>query len=651
MTERANYSFLFKAGLWCVLCAGLPLHALAGDPATPNVQAARENNTGVAFMNQQLLANALTHFEAAQKADPASVTPLLNKGLALLYLNRLPEADSVLEDATKAAPTSARAWYALGLARFGAGNQEPALAAFKKSVDLAPDDADSHYYVGALELALKDLPDSIEEFQRTIAINPLHASAYYGLARALQRSGKPADSRVKLQRFQEITQNKIGVLFSPTYGEQGHFALAQDMLAPATAAGPMIAVKFAASASSGPIKGGGACLLDLEGDGRKALVSMGSGGDAIHVFRLGATGQPEQVSSQQTGLAASGEGVSCAVGDYDSDGLPDLAIALKDRVVIFHNLGHGKFADTTAALGIKATNQPSGVTFVDFDHDGDLDLYITGSARNGAAPNTLWRNNGNSTFTEWTTPTALGGTADAAAATLSDINNDRAVDLIVTGEDPAPAVYENQREGAFRRVALYDDATLGATRGVLAVDFNKDGWMDVAVTHAGAPGISLWKNVEGKRFKRVPLPADGISQAWGLTTLDVDNDGWIDLAVLAADGKGTHVRVFRNLGPQGFADVSASLGPRQGRCHRSANSAGRGCRRRWRSRSDRGPRRARSTGFTQCGRQRQPLASIDACWPRRQQARHRYQDRSLRQRLSAEVRDGRRLRLPGPGRG
>jgi len=263
----------------------------------------------------------------------------------------------------------------------------------------------------------------------------------------------------------------------------------------------------------------------------------------------------------ETGLAIAGQGVSCAIGDYDNDGLPDLAVAMNDRVEVFHNLGHGKFANTTATLGIHPLNRPSGLTFVDFDHDGDLDLYLTGASSSpGSGPGILWRNNGNSTFTEWTAPTALAGTAETTSATLSDINNDRAVDLLVAGAGSSPAIFLNQREGGFKRVALYDDPTLGATRGVLAFDFNKDGWMDIAVTHAGAPGVSLWRNVEGKHFERVSLPTNGILEAWGLTAIDVDNDGWIDLAVIVEDPHGTRLRVFRNLGPHGFEDVTASLG-------------------------------------------------------------------------------------------
>src|SRR5581483_11117331 len=184
-----------------------------------------------------------------------------------------------------------------------------------------------------------------------------------------------------------------------------------------------------------------------------------------------------------------------------------------------------------------------------------------GAASEGKpGPNVMWRNNGNSTFTEWTEPTGLAGQGSTVQATLSDINNDRAVDLVVTGSTGAPTVYLNQREGAFRPMSLYSDSSLAPSQGLATFDFNKDGWMDVAVTHAGAPGLSLWRNVQGERFERVPLPTGDVTGAWGVTPIDFDNDGWIDLAAILETAHGSELRVFRNLGAnggsKGFEDVT-----------------------------------------------------------------------------------------------
>ena len=187
-----------------------------------------------------------------------------------------------------------------------------------------------------------------------------------------------------------------------------------------------------------------------------------------------------------------------AVGDFDGDGLNDLAVATDDAVLLFRNLGKGKFQDVTADIRIVALNRPSGITFVDYDHDGDLDLFITGEPlKAGGAPNVLWRNNGNKTFTDWTEPTGLGGSGKTAAAILTDFNNDRAVDLVTTGDGASPTIFINPREGKYPTQPMYEGEKLPATTGIAVLDFNKDGWMDIAVTHAGAPGMTLWRNVPG----------------------------------------------------------------------------------------------------------------------------------------------------------
>jgi len=313
----------------------------------------------------------------------------------------------------------------------------------------------------------------------------------------------------------------------------------------------------------------GVCMLDVDGDGKWDIVSMGEGDSAIRVFRNLGEGKFKEVSAAEFGLALKGNGVSCAVGDYDNDGKNDLAVALSDRVVLFHNEGGGKFHDVTTQAGIEMPKEnyvPAGMTFVDYDHDGDLDLFVTGGYQvipgnvENVRPNFLWRNNGNGTFTKWMVEAGLQGQANTTSAVLSDINNDRAVDLIATNIAGAPTIYLNQREGPFKAMPLYSDSGLSPATGVFILDFNKDGWMDVALTHAGAPGVSLWHNVDGTKFERVPLPITDATKGWGITAIDFDNDGWIDLAAVVETAKGTELRVFRNKGAHGFEDVTAQLG-------------------------------------------------------------------------------------------
>jgi Flp pilus assembly protein TadD len=565
-----TYAYLVGILLFGLICRR-SVFAMASNPPTDYLAAARMNNLGVALMSQQFTEKALSKFDETHKIDPASPIPIYNMGIALLYLRRLPEAEDRLKQAAAVDPYNVRIWYSLGLTYIAEANFSLAAEDLKRAVSLDPDSADILYYLGSVYLNLKDFDQAITEFRSALRLNPTHASAEFGLSTALQRSGKDDEAREHLRRFQEITRAKIGGPLTTSYGEQGRYATVQDLLAPLRPVSSMIPVTFSvetgshqpvavAHGSSGEM-GGGACLLDVDGSGQKVIVAMLEGDSAIRVYRSLRSGELEEIQSHQTGLAASGRGVACAVGDYDNDGLPDLAVAMSDRVVLFHNLGHGRFADVTAEVGIHQVNRPAGLTFVDFDHDGDLDLFVTGAPLDaGGCPNAMWRNNGNSTFTDVTGPTGLAGSASTMGAMLSDINNDRSVDLIVMGTGSAPTIFENRREGPFKASPLYTSIGLAPTRGAFVFDFNKDGWMDVAITHAGAPGISLWRNVEGKRFERVPLPVPDSMGAWGVTAIDIDNDGWIDLAAIVDTLRGPEVRIWRNRGPQGFEDVTDAVG-------------------------------------------------------------------------------------------
>ena len=258
-----------------------------------------------------------------------------------------------------------------------------------------------------------------------------------------------------------------------------------------------------------------------------------------------------------------GAGLGCAVGDFDNDGKADLAVCFADGVRLFHNDGGGKFSDVTAKVGIRREPGCVGLTFVDYDHDGDLDLYVTmaANADQSSVKNVLWRNNGNSTFTDVSAETALGIPATGGGVVTSDFNNDRAVDFVVAGGAKGAGVYLNPREGKFTALDAIDfkKENLPPAVGVIAFDFDKDGWMDLAFTHRGAPGISLWRNVEGKYLQRVALPDFGWQRGWGLAALDYDNDGWLDLVAAGETAQGGELRMLRNLGAKGWSDVSKDL--------------------------------------------------------------------------------------------
>jgi len=552
--------------LAAVFSASLALAQSNIDP-----EAIKLNNRGVALMGQQFTDRAAESFAAAIKRDSKFAQADINYGIALLTLQKLDEAKKALQAGIALDPDSPQAWYNLGLAEHAGNDAEGALKSFQQAAKLDPRDADSLYFVGACYQELKQYDNAIAAFKQALAVDPIHASAEFGLARALQRAGMTDQAREHFKLFQHLTSSKVSSAISLAYGEQGHYSTATTVAEPESKPGAMIPVRLDAQsmtvgANASPwTTTGGACVMDVTGSGSMDLVLMQNGPQAIRVLHPVGNGKFEDVDVAQAGLNIAGHAVACAVGDFNADGLNDLAVALVDRVVLFKNLGHGKFEDVTAKTGIAPRNIPAGITFIDYDHDGDLDLFITGAPlASDGEDNVLWRNNGDGTFTEQTSETGLGGSAATSAAILTDYNNDRAVDIAVAGETASPTIYQNPREGKYPAIPLYSDQ-LPPTTGVAVFDFNKDGWMDIAVTHNGAPGLTLWRNVEapdhvGRRFERVDLPLKDAIRGWGLTPIDIDNDGWIDLAAIVETKSGPEVRVLRNRGDGTFEDVSRALG-------------------------------------------------------------------------------------------
>ena len=529
------------------------------------------NNNGVALMNQQQTERAEKAFSQAFAKDKTLAEAALNDGIALLYLQKLSEAEAALKRAAGLAPANPRVWYNLGLVERAENDLPSALESFKKAVELDPSDADSLYFEGVCLQDQKQFDAAAAVFTKALEQNPQHASSEFALARALQRSGYADQAKTHFVRFQHLTGTKVSAALGLSYGDQGRYSTAVPVNAQRRPLPAMIPVHFveqamlasppAVTRSDPQNDSGGACMIDIDGDGIYDLVLMQSGPAAIRVLRSHGDGRFEPYSAEDAGLKASGRALSCAVGDFDGDGLSDLAVAFEDRLALFRNLGHGHFADVTKSSQIVPRNRPEGITFIDFDHDGDLDLFVTGSPlKEGEASNVLWRNNGNGTFTEWTEPTGLGGAGHTRAAILSDVNNDRAVDLAVTGAGAAPTIYLNPREGKFKAESLDAAGSVANSSGISVLDFDKDGWMDLVVTQSVAPGVSLWHNKVGKGFERVALPIDDATAAWGVTPIDFDNDGWIDIAVIVETKRGAEVRVLRNTGDGSFADVSKALG-------------------------------------------------------------------------------------------
>src|SRR5271168_3974944 len=210
--------------------AALGLFATApqAQPKANPGEAARLNNLGAAYMNQQLFEKGLKSFQQATELDPKLTIARLNEGIALLNLQKIDEAKTVLEDALKQNPKIPNAWYNLGLLAKNTGDAQAAIDAFRHVVEIDANDADTWYFLGSSYVQAKQFPQAIDAFQHALQLNPLHASAEFGLSRAYQQTADIDHAREHLKKFQYITQNKLGAPVSLAYGEQGQYSRAVE---------------------------------------------------------------------------------------------------------------------------------------------------------------------------------------------------------------------------------------------------------------------------------------------------------------------------------------------------------------------------------------------------------------------------------------
>src|SRR5580698_9177923 len=429
---------------------------LLAPESKPNpLEAARLNNLGVAYMNQQLFEKGLKNFQQAAEADPQLAIARLNQGIAQLNLQKVDEAKAALEEAAKRDPKTPNAWYNLGLLAKNTGDAPAAIDAFNRVIDIDANDPDTWYFLGTAYAQAKQFPQAIDAFDHALKLNPLHASAEFGLSRAYQQSGDVDHAREHLKKFQYITQNKIGAPMSLAYGEQGQYSRAVESAVAVLKAPEQIKVRFAdvtkeagivgqvapPPSNVGGFLGSGACFLDYDNDGHPDIfLSAGGPEGGLGLYHNLGHGKFEDVT-RKAGLDPTLRAIGCTTGDYDNDGFVDLVIGLDGRVLLEHNEKNGTFKNATETAGINTNGLVLGLTFVDYDHDGDLDLYITRLSQNHelevpnmsftvdgtTAKNVMWRNSGDGTFTDVTAQTGLSGTASAVAAIGSDYNNDRAV--------------------------------------------------------------------------------------------------------------------------------------------------------------------------------------------------------------------------------
>src|ERR1700730_3556848 len=429
--------------------------------ASKSTEAARLNNLGSAYMNQQLFENGLKAFQQAAELDPQLTIARLNQGIAFLNLQKVDDAKAALEAALKQDPKNPNAWYNLGLLAKNTGDAQAAMDAFKRVTEIDSNDPDTWYFLGTAYVQAKQFSQAIDAFQHALKLNPLHASAEFGLSRAYQQSADVDHAREHLKKFQYITQNKIGAPMSLAYGEQGRYSRAVESPQARLKPLPQIQVRFVdvtkeagivtrtgTTDSSGPggMLGPGACFLDYDNDGKIDIFLPDNGAQTgMSLYHNLGNGKFEDVT-KKVGIDPNLHGTGCTAGDYDNDGWTDIAVSRNEGVLLFHNEKNNAFREKASDANILANNLNLGLTFIDYDHDGDLDLLVTRSG-DKAEWGDMFRNNGDGTFTNVSEKLGFEavGSSGGEGAIGTDYNNDRAIDILVPGL--GPVMLENPREG------------------------------------------------------------------------------------------------------------------------------------------------------------------------------------------------------------
>lgn len=278
-----------------------------------------------------------------------------------------------------------------------------------------------------------------------------------------------------------------------------------------------------------------------------------------------------------------------AAGDFDNDGYTDLLFTrLNDTDLLYRNLGDGTFEPRAASAGFTTATLSNGIASGDIDNDGDLDVYMTGSA--GATRNYLYLNDGSGFFTDAGTSRTVALANSIArhgqGVSFGDYNNDGFLDLVtadwgVPAADSQSRLFEN-RGGA--EIGLFDDVTAAAGINVFRktnterfsprlIDLDRDGHLDLAIASDFNTSQLFWSDGDGT-FTDGTIPA-GVGTDYngmGSTFGDYDGDGDLDWFITNIarhpDGPpafGGFNRLYRNDGNRQFTDVTLEAGVRDSR--------------------------------------------------------------------------------------
>ncbi len=371
-------------------------------------------------------------------------------------------------------------------------------------------------------------------------------------------------------------------------------------------------------------KGSGLAFFDYDQDGWLDIyLTNGDRLDAkwppgqaptSHLFKNNRDGTFTDVT-EKSGLARTGWQTGVCVGDYDNDGHDDLFCCFWGHNILFHNNGDGTFTDVTHPAGLyeERVRWGSGCTWLDYDRDGHLDLFVCHYIQFDPAKvpvagqstfcqwkgipvmcgprglpgdtNTLYHNNGDGTFTDVSEKAGIlkPGPRYSITAVSYDFDNDGWPDIYVAVDSEPSILYHNNYDGTFTDIAVVsgcaynEDGQEQAGMGVGVADYDCDGWLDIYKTNFSDDTCDLYHNNGDGTFTDATFTSGiGVNTqyvAWGCGFVDYDNDGWPDIIQINGhvypEVDAAHIGqtfrvpriVYRNLGNGKFKDVSAQMGP------------------------------------------------------------------------------------------
>ena len=319
--------------------------------------------------------------------------------------------------------------------------------------------------------------------------------------------------------------------------------------------------------------------------------------------------------TEKAGLKETGWASGVCIGDYNNDGFEDIFCTYFGQNHLYRNNGDGTFTDVTKSAGLWS-DEPrwgAGCSFVDYNRDGNLDLFVSNYVRfsfeHAPVPgenvncnwkgvpvecgprglptgrHSLYRNHGDGTFTDVSKEAGIASATESYGMTVvaADFDEDGWTDIFVACDSMPSLLFMNNHDGTFREegvvrgVALSDDGMEQAGMGVGVGDYDLDGHLDLFKTHFVEDANGLYHN-EGKgnfddvtRSSRLAVETRYI--CWGAGIVDLDNDGHPDLFMVTGNvypeverklpqyANKTPRALFRNLGNGTFEELGEQAGP------------------------------------------------------------------------------------------